>query len=99
MDLSAVGLPTTPESFALRVEGDSMINAGINDGDIILLERRKAKSGDIVVAVVEGQVTVKRYLEKDGRHFLRAANPKYEDRELTGDWILQAVAVGLIRKF
>jgi repressor LexA len=99
MDLSAIGLPTTPNSFALKVEGDSMTDAGINDGDTILVEKQEARSGNIVVAVLDGQVTLKRYIVEGDRRFLRAANPKYPDRELIGDWSIQAVAVGLIRKF
>ena len=99
MDLSAIGIPTTQDSFALRIEGHSMINAGINDGDVLLVEKIEPVSGDIVVAVVDGTVTVK-YLIIDGdRHILRSANANYPDRELSGDWSIRAVAVGLIRKF
>jgi len=99
MDLSAMGIATTQDSFALRIEGNSMINAGINDGDVLLVEKIEPVSGDIVVALVDGTVTVK-YLIIDGeRHILRSANPDYPDRELAGDWSIRAVAVGLIRKF
>ena len=99
MDLSAIGIPTTKNSFALRVEGNSMSGAGINDGDILLVERREPRSGEIVVALVDGSATVKYYIVKGERHLLRAANPSYPDRELSGDWSIRAVAVGLIRKF
>jgi repressor LexA len=99
MDLSAIGIPTTRNSFALRVEGNSMIDAGISDGDILLVEKRAPKSGEIVVAIVEGQVTVKYYLVDGDHHILRAANASYPDRQLSGDWSIPAVAVGLIRKF
>ena len=99
MDLSAIGIPTSKNSFALRVEGNSMTDAGINDGDILLLEKRDARSGDIVVALIDGHATVKYYIVDGDRHLLRAANPNYPDRELSGEWSIRAVAVGLIRKF
>ncbi len=99
MDLSAIGIPSKQNSFALRIEGNSMIDAGINDGDVVLLEKRDPKSGDIVVAVIDEQVTLKYYIVDGPRRFLRAANPNYPDRELSGDWSIRAVAVGLIRKF
>ena len=50
MDLSAAGIPTTENTFALRIEGDSMSGAGINNGDILILERREPRHGDIVAA-------------------------------------------------
>ena len=99
MDLTAIGIPTSKNSFALRVEGNSMIDAGISDGEILLLEKREARSGDIVVALIDGHATVKYYIIDGDRHLLRAANPNYPDRELSGDWSIRAVAVGLIRKF
>jgi SOS-response transcriptional repressor LexA len=99
MDLSAIGIPTTKNSFALRVEGNSMSGAGIEDGDILLVERREPRSGEIVVAVIDGSATVKYFIVDGERQLLRAANPSYPDRELAGDWSIRAVAVGLIRKF
>jgi DNA polymerase V len=99
MDLSAIGIPTSQNSFAVRVEGNSMIDAGINDGDILLVEKREAKSGDIVVAAIDGQVTIKYYIADGDRYYLRSANSNYPDRELEGDWSIRAVGVGLIRKF
>ncbi len=99
MDLSAIGIPTTKHSFALRVEGSAMAGAGIQDGDILLVEKREPRSGEIVVAVVDGSATVKYYIVDGERQLLRAANPSYSDRELAGDWSIRAVAVGLIRKF
>ncbi|HEX8312501.1 MAG TPA: S24 family peptidase [Chthoniobacteraceae bacterium] len=99
MDLSAVGIPTTDKTFALRVEGESMSGAGINDGDILVLERREARSGDIVAALIDGQVTLKRYvITNKGETQLRAENPSHADIvELEGLQV-QGVAIGLIRK-
>ena len=98
MDLSAVGIPTTENTFALRVEGDSMSGAGINDGDILVLERRKARSGDIVAALVDRHVTLKRYIVDKGEPILRAENPNYADIVPLEGLEVQGVAVGLIRK-
>jgi SOS-response transcriptional repressor LexA len=99
MDLSAVGIPTTDKTFALREEGDSMSGAGINDGDILVLERREPRSGDIVAALVDRQVTLKRYvLGNEGEPILRAENPNHGDIVPHEDLSVQGVAVGLIRK-
>lgn len=98
MDLSAVGIPTTENTFALRVEGDSMTGAGINDGDILVLERRKARSGDIVAALVDRHVTLKRYIVDKGEPLLRAENPNYANIVPLEALEIQGVAVGLIRK-
>lgn len=99
MDLSAVGIPTTDKTFALRVEGDSMSGAGINTGDILVLERREARSGDIVAALIGNHVTLKRYvITNEGETRLCAENPSHADIfELEGLQI-QGVAIGLIRK-
>ena len=64
--------------FALRVHGDSMIEAGIREGDVIIVKRQQtAVSGDIVVALLNGETTVKWYRVNKGKHCLEAANPRY----------------------
>lgn len=67
--------------FMLRVKGDSMMEAGILDGDLVVVRRQPdANDGEIVAALVEGEeATVKRLLRKDGRVVLRAENPAYDD--------------------
>jgi len=66
--------------FALRVKGDSMINAGIKEGDIaIFREQQTASTGDIVAAMVEDEATVKFFFRQAGRVVLKAANPLYPD--------------------
>ncbi|MEZ5336702.1 MAG: transcriptional repressor LexA [bacterium] len=66
--------------FALRVKGDSMINAGIKEGDIaIFREQQSASTGDIVAAMVEDEATVKFFFRQAGRVVLKAANPLYPD--------------------
>jgi repressor LexA len=88
--------------YALEVRGDSMIEAGINDGDIVVIEEGStADNGDIVVALVEGQeATLKRLRRKSGMIVLEAANPAYETRVFRDDQVsVQGKLVGLIRTY
>ncbi len=88
--------------FALEVKGDSMIDAGINDGDIVVIrEQNTADNGDIVVALVEGQeATLKRLRRKGSAIALEAANPAYETRLYGADQVkVQGKLVGLIRSY
>jgi repressor LexA len=88
--------------YALEVKGDSMIEAGINDGDIVVIrEQTTADNGDIVVALVEGhEATLKRFRRMRGMIALEAANPAYETRMLRDDQVqVQGRLVGLIRSY
>ncbi|MWD29865.1 transcriptional repressor LexA [Aquicoccus sp. SCR17] len=88
--------------YALEVKGDSMIEAGINDGDIVVIrETASADNGDIVVAQVEGyEATLKRFRRQNGMIALEAANPAYETRVLPeGSVKVQGRLVGLIRTY
>lgn len=90
------------EHYALEVKGDSMIDAGINDGDIVVIrETQTADNGDIVVALIEGQeATLKRFLRKGNSIALEAANPAYETRVYSEDKVkIQGRLVGLIRTY
>jgi repressor LexA len=71
--------------FALRVQGNSMIDAGIQEGDYVIVRQQDAaNTGDIVVALLGEEVTVKRLRKKGSALFLEAANPAYEPIPLTG---------------
>jgi SOS regulatory protein LexA len=88
-------------TFLLRVKGDSMINAGINEGDMVLVERGKqAKPGEIVVGILDGEYTLKR-LKKDktGKYFLHAENENYPDLHALDELQVAGVVKGLIRKY
>jgi repressor LexA len=90
------------DHYALEVRGDSMINAGINDGDVVVIrETSVADTGDIVVALVEDhEATLKRYIRKGNSVALEAANPAYETRIFTEDKVkVQGKLVGLIRTY
>lgn len=90
------------EHYALEVRGDSMIEAGINDGDVVVIrEQSTAENGDIVVALVEGhEATLKRFRRRGDMIALEAANPAYETRMLRADQVkVQGRLVGLIRSY
>ncbi len=90
------------EHYALEVKGDSMIEAGINDGDIVVIRAQgTADNGDIVVALVEDhEATLKRFYRRGGMIALEAANPAYETRLLRDDQVkVQGRLVGLIRSY
>ncbi len=88
--------------YALEVKGDSMIDVGINDGDIVVIrETSTAENGDIVVALVEDQeATLKRFRQQGSTIALEAANPAYETRLFRDDQVkVQGRLVGLIRSY
>ena len=90
------------EHYALEVRGDSMIEAGINDGDVVVIrETSVAENGDIVVALVEDhEATLKRSMRRGNTIALEAANPAYETRVFTEDKVkVQGKLVGLIRTY
>ncbi len=90
------------EHFALTVEGDSMIDAGIHDGDtVIIRQNNSAIPGEIVVALVDDEeATLKTYRRDNGEIALEAANPAYETRRFSTDRVkVQGKLVGLIRQY
>ena len=98
--LPAYLLPKKREVFTIRVEGDSMINAGILNKDIVIVERCKnAKNGDIVVAMdEEGQVTIKRFFRENDYIRLQPEND-YMLPIIVKDISILGKAIGLYRKF
>jgi repressor LexA len=88
------------ENYVLRVNGDSMIGEGILDGDYIVVKKsQQAFNGQTVVALVDGEATVKNYYKRSDVIELRAANPEYEDI-LVGpgqQFSLEGIVVGVIR--
>ena len=90
------------EHFALEVTGDSMIDAGIHDGDTVIIRRcNSANNGDIVVALVEKEeATLKRLRKRGSTVELKAANPNFETRVFGPDQVdVQGRLVGLIRRY
>ncbi len=90
------------EHFALTVEGDSMIEAGIFDGDtVIIRQETTARGGEIVVALIEDEeATLKTFRNEGNMIALEAANPAYETRRFSSDQVkVQGKLVGLIRQY
>ncbi|NIZ12653.1 transcriptional repressor LexA [Phaeobacter sp. HF9A] len=95
-------LSSSGQHYALEVRGDSMIEAGINDGDVVVIrETGTADNGDIVVALVEGhEATLKRFFRKGNMIELEAANQAYPTRAYPDDKVeVQGRLVGLIRTY
>jgi repressor LexA len=87
-------------TFLLRVKGDSMINAAIHEGDMVIVERgREPRTGDIVVGVLDGEFTLKRLRKEKGKYYLQAENPKYPDLYAMDELQVAGVVKGLIRKY
>jgi repressor LexA len=90
------------ESYALTVEGDSMINEGIQEGDTVLIKKTNlAENGDIVVALVDDQEATLKRLRKKGQSIaLESANPLYETKILSTHRVkVQGKLIGLLRKY
>jgi len=84
--------------FLLRVRGDSMINAGIFEGDLVIVRPvKEAKNNDIVVALLHDEATVKRFIQIKNRSYLKAENPDYKNIYPKEDWMIQGKVVGVIR--
>jgi repressor LexA len=99
LDTQSVNASKSGRTFALRVRGDSMIDAHILDGDIVILEDRKdVQNGDIVAALIDGETTLKRYVLEHGRPYLKAENPLYPDLTPARELRIQGVMISLIRK-
>ncbi|MYZ47718.1 transcriptional repressor LexA [Propylenella binzhouense] len=103
---STIGLPPDMlpggEHFALEVRGDSMIEAGIHDGDLVVIRRQdSAESGDIVVALIDDEeATLKRLRKKGASIALEAANPAYETRIFGPDRVrIQGRLAALLRRY
>lgn len=98
-----VNLPQTlikgrRDVFLLRVRGDSMINAGIHEGDLVIVRpTREAKNNDIVVALLHDEATVKRFVQIKNRAYLKAENPDYANIYPKEEWMIQGKVVGVIR--
>ena len=87
------------DKFALKVRGDSMINAGICNNDVIIVQKTEsAKNGDIVVALVDDSATVKRFFKQEDKICLHPENDNMEDM-LFDNVVILGLVKGLIRKF
>jgi repressor LexA len=87
-------------TYILRVKGDSMIDAGICDGDMVVVVRKSSfKDGDIVIAEVDGEWTIKYYRERRGKKFLEPANRRYRRIYPAQELKVAAVVKAVVRKY
>lgn len=86
-----------PQSFALRVRGDSMIDANINDGDTVIIEPGSPKHGDIVAALIDGETTLKRLIRQGGKTYLKAENANYPELFPVTELVIQGIAKQVVK--
>jgi len=87
-------------TYLLEVKGDSMIDEGIKEGDLVVVERKgEPKDGDIVIAEIDGGWTMKYYKKKNGLAYLKPANKKYAPLYPAYDLKVAAIVKGVIRKY
>jgi len=99
VSMETVGFKPTRNTFALRVSGDSMIGRHICDGDIAVFEHGpEPRSGQIVAALIDRRNTLKTFVVKKGKPFLKAENPKYPDLIPSEELVIQGVLRALIRQ-
>ena len=99
VDVESIGFKPTRTTFALRVAGDSMIGRHILPGDIVLLEHGpEPRDGEVVAALIDGATTLKTFLRRNGKPFLIAENPKYQNLIPAEELVIQGVFRALVRR-
>jgi len=99
VDIETIGFKPTLTTFALRVVGDSMLGRHICSGDIVILEHGpEPRHGQIVAALIDGKSTLKTYVLKNGKAFLKAEHARYPDLIPSEELVIQGVFKALIRK-
>jgi repressor LexA len=99
VDIASIGYKPTRNAFALRVTGDSMIGRHILDGDFVILEHGPdPRHGQIVAALVDGNSTLKTFVVKGGKPYLKAENPKYPNPVPLQEAMIQGVLKAVIRR-
>jgi repressor LexA len=99
VDVASIGFKPTRNTFALKVTGDSMVGRHILSGDIVVLEHGpEPRHGDVVAALIDGESTLKTFVKKNGKPYLKAENPKYPDLLPAQELMIQGVFKALIRR-
>jgi repressor LexA len=99
IDVDTLGIKPSARTFGLKVQGDSMIGKSIVEGDLVIIEHGvQPRPGDVVAALIDGQVTLKTFLLQRGKPYLRAENPRYPDLIPQEELQIQGVMVALVRK-
>ena len=98
IDVGRLGFKPSGKVFALRVYGDSMVGRGIYDRDIVIVDSLKApKTGDVVAALIDNEVTLKTFVKNDEETVLRPENPNYSELIPVDELMIQGVARTVIR--
>ncbi|MEN8662668.1 MAG: transcriptional repressor LexA [Lentimonas sp.] len=98
IDIQNAGFSNRRRTFALKVRGESMVDAEIYDGDMVIIEPRDAHDGDIVAALIDGETTLKRYIKKPGEPpYLKAENKFYPELYPITELSVQGVAKAVVR--
>jgi len=98
IDIESSGLRRTRRCFALKVRGESMVDVGIFDGDTVVIEQSPPNDGDIVAALIDGETTLKRFINKPGRApYLKAENRNYPELHPISELIVQGIAKSVVR--
>lgn len=99
IDVSTAGVRNHPKAFALKVRGESMIDAGIFDGDIVIVEPGEPQHNSIVAALIDGATTLKRYIKThhSAEPYLKAENMNYPDLVPINELLIQGIARSIIR--
>jgi len=98
IDIASLGSSGKNETFALKVRGESMIDAHICDGDTVILEKREPRNGEVVAALIDGETTLKRFISEKGNAYLRAENADFPDLTPVEELLIQGVMIALLRK-
>jgi repressor LexA len=99
IDVLTLGIKPTARTFGLKVQGDSMVGKHIVDGDIAIVEHGvQPRPGDVVAALIDGQVTLKTFVMQRGKPYLRAENPRYPDLIPQQELQIQGVMIALLRQ-
>ncbi|HSU53109.1 MAG TPA: transcriptional repressor LexA [Candidatus Dormibacteraeota bacterium] len=99
IDVSTLGIKPTTRTFGLKVKGESMLGKCIINGDIAIIEHGvQPRHGDVVAALIDGEVTLKTFIMQRGKPYLRAENPKFPNLIPREELQIQGVMVALIRR-
>jgi len=98
IDIETAGVRRSRRTFALRVRGESMGDVGIFDGDTVIVEQCPPQDGDIVAALIDGETTLKRFMNKPGRSpYLKAENRNFPELFPVSELVIQGVARSVVR--
>ncbi len=99
IDIGTLNFKPTPRTFALEVRGDSMVGKHIIEGDLVVLEHGATpKPGDVVAALIDGESTLKTFLLRGNKPYLKAENPNYPDLLPAHELVIQGVLKLVVRR-